>query len=83
MKKNIGDLLADLSKNKQGRLASRSFWQKWKCVITNEALARRDGIKRKMVKTEITPSITADEDSRVPQRAGLKLTLAQRKGIPS
>ena len=46
-------------------------------------LARRDGIKRKMVKTGITPSITEDADSEVPQRNALKLTLAQRKGIPS
>ena len=27
--------------------------------------------------------ITGDADSRVPQRAGMKLNFSQRKGIPS
>ena len=83
MKKNIEDLLADLWTRNQERPARLSFWQKGECVTTNEVLARRDGIKRKMVKTGITPSITEDADSEVPRRNALKLTLAQRKGIPS
>ena len=66
MKKNIIDLLVDLWKNNQGIPARLSFWQKGK--LRNKALARRDGIKRKMVKTGVTPSITGDADSRVPQR---------------
>ena len=73
------DLLVDLWKNNQGRQAWLSFWQKGKCVTTNEARSRRDCIKIKMVKT----GITGDADSRVPQRAGMKLNFSHRKGIPS
>ena len=80
MKKNIGELLVDLWKRNQGRPARPSFSQKGKCVTTNEALARRDGIKRKMVKSRIASPITDDARSRVPRRTGLKLTLPQRKG---
>ena len=79
IKKNIRDLLVDLSKNNQGRQAWLSFWQKGKCVTTNEVRSRRGCVKRKMVKT----GITDDADSRVPKRAGMKLNFSQRKGIPS
>ena len=83
MKNNIGDLV--VTKEQSGKTTKTICLLKESYLTTNQAFARRDGgnfwVKRVMVKAGIPLSIGEETGCRVLQKAGLKLTHAQRKRI--
>ena len=77
MRKNIGDLVVDLQKNKQGRPPKLSVRQKRNILRQTKLLQEEMGnfcVKRVMVKAGIPPSVSEETVQIVLRKACLKWT---------
>ena len=84
MKRNIGDLVVDFRKNNQGRPPKLSVRQKRNILRQTKFLQEEMGnfcVKRVIVKAGIPPSISEETVRSALQKAGLKWTPVQRKGV--
>ena len=82
--KNIGDLVPDKRKQIQGRPTKLSGRQKRNILRQAKVLQEEVGnfsMKRVMVRAGIPPSVSTATVHRVMEKAGLKWSHAQKKGV--